>query len=397
MIIKIEHICWAVFQIEHVRASNINVYFKLHDSLCMMISHIKILILLTFWRPQKFASSADDPCCFATIAGDNATYYTGVAEPDEYILSFNRRDNHLNISYSNNSEDNYIIIVGDWGATDINFSCAEFPYLAHAAECDRLSQARVRDKIDAFVQNQTLHGKQLLFFVALGDNFYWQGQSGTTWESQWLDIYGEYATDYYWFGVLGNHDYLQHDPHCMCPFHNFHTVINQTNPKKNETVEIPYGCNQFNIDKGGSGTGGDIREKFYMPDYSYYYTIYDLDLELIMIDTNSHHCPDDIYYDGEVEGHSWGALLSYTNCDPLGNQTTREAAGCGFLQKINDASREMMVSECCRKVFVCLCLSTWLLFLFVCVTARATCTIVLIFRKRITKNKKNKKNDKTIK
>ena len=273
-----------------------------------------------------------------------------ITEPDEYVLSFNQIDNHLNISYSNNSEDNYIIIIGDWGATDVNFSCSEFPYLAHAAECDRLSQARVRDKIDAFVQNQTLHGKQLLFFIALGDNFYWQGQNGTKWESQWLDIYGEYATDYYWFGVLGNHDYLQHDPHCMCPFNNYHIVINQTDPNTNETVEIPYGCNQFNIDKGGSG--GDIREKFYIPDYSYYYTINDLNFEMIMLDTNSHHCPDDIYYSGEVEGHSWGALPSYTNCDPSGNQTTREAVGCGFLQKINDASREMLVSECTHCLFV---------------------------------------------
>jgi len=63
----------------------------------------------------------------------------------------------------------------------------------------------------------------LLFISALGDNFYWSGQSncdqngGGPWKSVWSDVYKELATDYYWFPVMGNHDYGPSDKYAMCP------------------------------------------------------------------------------------------------------------------------------------------------------------------------------------
>lgn len=76
----------------------------------------------------------------------------------------------------------------------------------------------------SYVASQTAAGKTLLFIAAVGDNFYWTGMGdycddpAGDWNTQWADVYGNLASDYYWFPCMGNHDYGPTDPYAMCPW-----------------------------------------------------------------------------------------------------------------------------------------------------------------------------------
>ena len=119
-------------------------------------------------------------------------------EPEEYILDFPTIDNPLNIEISPSIEKNYIIIIGDWGANGPGDT--EGPNI--------LIQKAVAQKLINFYRKQKEDGYHLLFVGTVGDNFYLYGQNCDFWESKWINIYGELATDYNWLALFGNHDWV---------------------------------------------------------------------------------------------------------------------------------------------------------------------------------------------
>jgi len=116
------------------------------------------------------------------------------------------------------------------------------------------------------VQKYKAQGKKCLFVGAVGDNFYSTGlQDDAHWASQWKNVYGtnDGSSPLYnipWLAVMGNHDYGNSDPTCACG----------------------RGCKQFNDAHRPPGT-----EKFWMPDYNWYYYIQGVDLAIIGHDTNA--------------------------------------------------------------------------------------------------------------
>lgn len=118
-----------------------------------------------------------------------------------------------------------------------------------------------------YVTKQKEQGKKLLFVGAVGDNFYATGLADDNhWAWQWKDVYGtadptSSLFDIPWLAVLGNHDYGSADPGCACG----------------------KGCKQFNGNHRPAGT-----EKFWMPDYHWYYYIGgSAQLEILGLDTNA--------------------------------------------------------------------------------------------------------------
>jgi hypothetical protein len=117
-----------------------------------------------------------------------------------------------------------------------------------------------------YVRKYNAKGKKCLFVGAVGDNFYSTGvKDDQHWKTMWSDIYGTNEPtsalyDIPWLAVMGNHDLGNSDPKCACG----------------------GGCKQFNNGSRPSGT-----ERFWMPDYNWYYHIPVVDLEIIGLDTNS--------------------------------------------------------------------------------------------------------------
>ena len=156
------------------------------------------------------------------------------------------------------------------------------------------------------------------------------GQDCEGWDAQWYDIYGN-LTDYYWFGTMGNHDWGFDDSYSMCPWNNSKFTDTST--------DIPYAGNLLNSDKGGCSPS-----TFVMPDYSYYYTINELNFEFIVLEENSRQCPIEIFC--ERDQTFCMACDTYANCynselDDK-NKTKGKQIGCNFLKKMTDASEEMM-------------------------------------------------------
>eukprot|EP01084_Bolivina_argentea_P139075 244706_1 len=249
-----------------------------------------------------------------------------LTEPEEYKLSFPKEDNHLNISVNlTHPSANYFIVIGDWGAsrTDIYW----------AAKWNRESQLKVAGKLQAYVEEQGKAGKNLLFFVIVGDNFYYEGldcsSSKNYWDKQWHDIYGDLTTKYYWFSMYGNHDWGNSDKYAMCPW-------KAPNPYIDPLTNIPYAGNQLTHEKGGCTPKGS---KYYMPDYSYYYTINDLNFELIALEENIVKCPSEIYC--PIPPY---ACETYSICGDK-DIITGKTTGCRFLGKMRAAGEAMMVNR----------------------------------------------------
>jgi len=181
-----------------------------------------------------------------------------MSEPSKYILSY-KAINPLNITVDSTIENNYFILLGDWGASSGDKTGVKL-------------QTGVANMMKAFVKSQKSKGKNLLFVGVVGDNFYASGQTCKLWKYAWTDKYGEVASDYPWLAVWGNHDWGKHDPDAMCPSKPKHV-----DPKTN----IPYGANQLNKDKGGCNPSN-----YYIPDFGYYYAIPELDFEWIAMDKN---------------------------------------------------------------------------------------------------------------
>merc|ERR1719215_1160993 len=108
----------------------------------------------------------------------------------------------------------------------------------------------------------------------------------------WYQTYSDELLSVPWFSVLGNHDFGNDDntsgcpsvePRFTCDDSNIHTPA-CGGARPYSTKPQGYNCNQLNANKGG--LGGDLRENYHMPDYTYYYTIPELRFELLAIDWN---------------------------------------------------------------------------------------------------------------
>ena len=101
-------------------------------------------------------------------------------------------------------------------------------------------------------------------------------------------------------------------------------------PRYTSKAGIPYASNQLNKDKGGCNP-----DTYYMPDFGYYYTINELDFELIALDENAADCPNEIGGSGTDNG----ASKVIAHCGGS------ESVACGWLDKLRTASENMMVER----------------------------------------------------
>lgn len=216
-------------------------------------------------------------------------------------------DNPLGITSLTKRSDNFFLIIGDWGApTDASW--------AHSTGgCQR----KVAEMMKDYVRKYEAQGKKCLFVGAVGDNFYAGGlRDAEHWKKQWGDVYG--ATDQSsalhgipWLAVMGNHDVGNDDPDCAC-----------------KGV-----CKQFNNANRPSGT-----EKFWMPDFYWHYSIPDVDLEIIGLDTNAL----DIYGLGG-DGCKNGAKVVCSRCGGQNNVAnflnSKKSAGESYLDERASSTR----------------------------------------------------------
>ena len=141
------------------------------------------------------------------------------------------------------------------------------------------------------------------------------------------DIYGANLTapDVPWLAVYGNHDWADKDKYAMCAWNNTKYVDPQTN--------IPYAADQLNQDKGGCNPSN-----YYLPDFSYVYTINELNFELIVMEETVHYCPNEV-------GGGHGNDDVWRNCEVDGKLDNGKEIGCGYLGKINNASEAMLLDR----------------------------------------------------
>lgn len=212
--------------------------------------------------------------------------------------------NPLGIQFDENRENNYFLIIGDWGHHDGPASC----------------QSRVAELMKAYVQNQAEQGRTCLFIAAVGDNFYWSGQNGNKWEQFWGDVYGtadENSPLYNipWLAVLGNHDIGPDDPNAACP---------GNEPLANVGGQ-DYGSLQFNSDKNPGRP--DWTWAYWMPDYNFHYEIPEIGLEVVGVDTNGAHVSE---LAGQGSDQGW--------MNPCGGYGAVE----GFLGMIKNSGDELL-------------------------------------------------------
>ncbi|CAE7876282.1 hypothetical protein AK812_SmicGene44053 [Symbiodinium microadriaticum] len=241
----------------------------------------------------------------------------------EYHPHFDTTPDYLDIAASargvrgNDGElsDNYYLVIGDNGGS--------------AGGCDGCCgwQWQVANKMKEYVRNRKAANPRstLLFILLVGDNFYWTGASPGRFDATWKSVYQELA-DYPWFVILGNHDFGNDDPDCLCPF--FHerarctaadaTAAGCGGAKPYSIANQSYACNQLNADKGG--VDGDLRRNFHIPDFTFFYTIPELDFELIGLDYN--------WYDRHgIGGNGYG---------PSGGGRG-VAKSCGGVERVEDS------------------------------------------------------------
>jgi len=222
--------------------------------------------------------------------------------------------------------DNYYLVIGDWGGAE------------YGCEGCGARQKQVAAKMHEFVQKKAQAGSKLLFVLSVGDNFYWYGAAEDKFKVQWEDIYSEELRAVPWFSVMGNHDYGNDDPASACPQIEPRFVCHRNarseacgGRRPYSTEEQGYGSNALNADKGGAG--GPARKNFHMPDYTYFYTIPELDFELLALDWNWLAAfPDAIGGNGLTEG----AAKLVEHC---GNDSTVMSAS---LRGIQDASTRIL-------------------------------------------------------
>lgn len=185
-----------------------------------------------------------------------------VPPPLPFKIRYNS-NNPLNIVPAAKRSDNYFLIIGDWGRYGGPGQC----------------QKAVAAKMSKYVRQQKEEGKTLLAILSVGDNFYWAGVQPENWDLQWGSVYGtsDPESALYgipWLATMGNHDYGDSDPYAFCA---------DVNPLSTFDGKA-YGCQQFNLDRNPTRPNGT--ELYWMPDHNFHYTIPEVDLEFIIVDTN---------------------------------------------------------------------------------------------------------------
>lgn len=213
-------------------------------------------------------------------------------------------NNPLGIVPKPQRSDNYFLIIGDWGKSGGPGPC----------------QNQVTALMKQYVRNQAAAGKKCLFIGAVGDNFYWTGQTGD-WSTQWANVYGtndpnSELFDIPFLAVMGNHDFGISDSFATCPSRG---SFAQVGPNT-------YGARQFNKDKNPSRP--DWTSKYWMPDYNYHYEIPEVGLELIGVDQSA----TDLFGLG---GGSNDARQVFNSC---GGQANTES----FLNLVKQSGEDML-------------------------------------------------------
>jgi hypothetical protein len=223
---------------------------------------------------------------------------------------FDKGENPLRIRASAPREANYFLLLGDWGTPGAPGGC----------------QLAVADAMKQYAAEQRAAGMNLLFIGTVGDNFYWTGVQPQSWGDSWATPYGvnDPTSPLFqvpWLASLGNHDYGNDDAFAFCPsarpqfsVHGQSYASMQLNRDRNPSRPHPSELNTTH---------------YWLPEYSYHYSIPEADVEVIAFDTNA------VALDvlgGDVSGHK----RAFARC---GGRKVVEA----FLNAVEQASMDLLV------------------------------------------------------
>jgi hypothetical protein len=157
-------------------------------------------------------------------------------------------------------------------------------------------QYQVAEKMKTYIAARKANNpnSKLLFVLAGGDNFYWNGASTGRFTSTWRQVYGEELAGVPWFAVMGNHDYGNDDPGTACPDVNPRFTCDSSNAntaacggaKPYSTKTQGYNSNALDANKGG--VDGALRANWIAPDFMFWYSIPALDFEIVAMDWNAY-------------------------------------------------------------------------------------------------------------
>ena len=141
------------------------------------------------------------------------------------------------------------LVLGDWG----------WDVMAHGNIQTRLCQEMIANKMDQSFQDLG----DVKFVINVGDSFYPNGvfdAEDQQWQSKWREVYSENLRSVPWYSVYGNHDMVGDNGTCS------------------DDSDGSYAA-QIN---------DDIKDldHFFMPDYSWFLSHEDLDLEVLALDFN---------------------------------------------------------------------------------------------------------------
>ena len=214
-------------------------------------------------------------------------------------------DNPMSIDCSSNK---YMLVIGDWGSGD---NVANLSMQKSVAE--------------AMLEYVDLSGMPMAV-LALGDNFYWTGlRDKSYFNKYWQDIYTNGTNDLTkipWIVVGGNHDLGNNEQYALCPEKTPDQILYTSSSEnvKKPTYQL-YAHKQMNPGFGRcTGGKGGVRSDtdiycldicnnqvscYYFPDFSYYYNLSDLNLQIVAL------CGSSVDIDG-IGGSGGSTFLDVT-------------------------------------------------------------------------------------